>query len=210
MTYSLSEAFELLKTTELTPQALTNLAKQVSIEASGAVTVLYGGKLPDGSFASDAITSMVKNGDDIRVIDKTPLGNFLTSDEYKFAAAKASGLSDADAIKFVENKYTGRALDWLYSTDINTSPWADASKRFAEATTGEVRLLVGSDANPARIFNQIELPTLLQKADITKLEGYTLDALKAMYPEAGGIPPIPARFLTDSNLPVNRTSFSVA
>ena len=70
MTYSLSEAFELLKTTELTPQALTNLAKQVSIEASGAVTVLYGGKLPDGSFASDAITSMVKNGDDIRVIDK--------------------------------------------------------------------------------------------------------------------------------------------
>ena len=48
MTYSLSGALEHRKATELTPQALTNLAKQVSIEASGAVTVLYGGKLPDG------------------------------------------------------------------------------------------------------------------------------------------------------------------
>ena len=59
MPYSLSQALELLKTTELTPQALVNLAKQVSIEASGAVTVFYGGNLPDGKPAGDSITAMV-------------------------------------------------------------------------------------------------------------------------------------------------------
>ena len=188
MAYSLSQAFDLLTTTDLTPQALANLAKQVSIEASGAVTVLYGGKLPDGTSASDAITAMVRNGDDIRVIDKSPAGQFLSSEEFRLAAAKASGLSNAEVTLFLQGKYTGTATNWLYSTDINTSPWADASRRFAEATTGEVRLMV-SGADASRIFNQVELPTLLQKADITKLEGYTLDALKAMYPEAGGIPP---------------------
>lgn len=194
MPYSLDQALLLLQTTELTPQALTNLAKQVSIEAEGAVTVLYGGKLPDGSSAGDAITSMVRNGEDIRVIDKSAAGRFLSSDEFKTAAAKASGLSGADVAKFVEGTYSGTATNWLFSTDTTTSPWADASKRFAQATTGEVRLLA-SGADASRIFNQVELPTLLQKTDVTKIEGYTLDALKAMYPEAGGIPPNTSKIL---------------
>ena len=188
MPYSLDQALLLLQTTELTPQALTNLAKQVSIEAQGAVTVLYGGKLPDGTYASDAITAMVTHGEDIRVIDKSPAGMFLASRDFKIAAAKASGLTGSDITKFVSNEYTGPATNWLFSTDTTTSPWAEASKRFAQATTGEVRLLA-SGADATRIFNQVELPALLQKTDITKLEGYTLDALKAMYPEAGGIPP---------------------
>ena len=93
MPYSLSQTLDLLKTTELTPQALANLASQVSIEASGAVTVLYGGRLPDGSSASAAVTAMVANGDDIRVIDKSPAGRFLSSDDFKAAAAKVSGLT---------------------------------------------------------------------------------------------------------------------
>lgn len=47
MAYSLDQARILLQSTELTPQALLNLVKQISVEASGSVTILYGGNLPD-------------------------------------------------------------------------------------------------------------------------------------------------------------------
>ena len=39
------------------------LGEQVSIEASGAVSVLYGRTLPDGKATSDAITAMVTAND---------------------------------------------------------------------------------------------------------------------------------------------------
>lgn len=64
MAYSLDEAKLLLQTTELTQQALINLVKQISVEASGTTTIFYGGNLPDGANASAVIGKMVAAGDD--------------------------------------------------------------------------------------------------------------------------------------------------
>jgi hypothetical protein len=52
MPYSLDQAKLLLQSTELTQQALTDLMKKVSIEATGSVTIFYGGRLPDNSSAT--------------------------------------------------------------------------------------------------------------------------------------------------------------
>jgi hypothetical protein len=95
MTYSFDKAIEFLKTTELTPQILVDLAKQVSIEATDSKTILYSGQVPTGAngattSAARIITDMLASGEDIRVIDGTPAGLFLASPESRIAAAKAS------------------------------------------------------------------------------------------------------------------------
>ncbi len=89
MPYSLDEAKLLLQTTDRTPQALLNLVKQISVEATGAVTGLYGGLLPDGSRAADVVAKMVAAGEDIRVIDNAPVGKFLSSPDLLAAAGQA-------------------------------------------------------------------------------------------------------------------------
>ena len=151
MPYSLDQAKVLLQTTERTPQALLNLVRQISVEATGSITVFYGGNLPDGSNATAVIGKMVEAGEDIRVIDRTPVGKFLLSPEFLAAAGQASGLSGDDLDLFVRGELgKNPATDWIYSADINSGPWAAASKNFAAATTGEVRLFVsGSTADRA-------------------------------------------------------------
>ncbi|MFG6417381.1 hypothetical protein ACG02S_26200 [Roseateles sp. DC23W] len=189
MTYSLGQAKILLQSIERTPQALLGLVKQISVEASGSFTVFYGGRLPDDTSATAAVGRMLDAGEDIRVIDKTPAGKFLLSTEFLQAAGEASGLSGIDLQRFIAGQLgKNPATDWIYESNVNTGPWAAASKNFADATTGEMRLLVtGSEVD--RVFNQVELPALLQNSSVTKIEGYSLEVLKSMHPGAAGIPP---------------------
>jgi Ca2+-binding RTX toxin-like protein len=205
MPLSLSQAFDALRTTELTPQALANLVKNISVEASGSVTIFYGGKTIDGADTTQVVSKMMAAGDDIRVLDKSAAGLFLKSQEFLTAAGKASGLSGAQLEAFVDSSLgKNPATDWFYAADSNTSPWAAASKNFAQATTGEVRLLVSGSAAD-RIFNQAELPALLQNTSVTKINGYDVDSLKAMYPEAGRIPPDTAKLFEGLKLSSERS-----
>lgn len=145
MAYSLAQALlalESIESTALTPQALTDLVKQISVEASGSVTVFYGGKI-NGVDSASVIEAMVDAGDDIRVLDKSPVGQFLKSQQFLVAAGRASRLSPQEIVDLVDDNYRGVQTDWLY--DAKHGPWASASKNFAAATTGEVRLLIKTD-----------------------------------------------------------------
>jgi hypothetical protein len=66
---------ELAKVT--TVDQLRNLINQLSIEAEGKTTILYSGSTANGVSNADIIQGMLRNGDDIRVIDNTEAEKFL-------------------------------------------------------------------------------------------------------------------------------------
>ena len=152
---TLGEALEALATLTSSGDALKadllNLVKQVSVEAEGAVTVLYSGKV-DGVGSGDIIKAMLANGEDVRVLDESAAGTFLKSAQFRAKVAEAFGIT---LIEFNSDGYSGPATNWL--NDATNGPWADASKRFAEASSGDIRVIAG-EGNPARIFCRDRTP----------------------------------------------------
>lgn len=71
---------------------LERLVRQVSTDASGSVTVLYSGNLPDNTEAARAVQALLSSGQDIRVVDETAAARFLQSRARKTAERQGSGL----------------------------------------------------------------------------------------------------------------------
>jgi Ca2+-binding RTX toxin-like protein len=163
------EAIDLLRNNPsdyATTEALQALAKQVSVEAAGEITVLYSGLMPDRTTkASAVITGMLDSGANIRVIDNTPVAKLLGSREFLDATGRAFGITLRD---MEDAKFAHPAKDWLFGAQ--NSPWADASARFANATSGEVRVLAPL-ADSTRVFAQTELPALLDNPNVTRIDG---------------------------------------
>jgi hypothetical protein len=156
-----------------TPDKLRALAAQVDADASGRVTVLYSGPSAKGVPSSQLIKSMLESGEDIRVIDNSEAARLLQSDEFLHSVANAYGIRPKPLI---DGTYRGPAADWLYHP--TQGPWADASARFADATVGEVRAIVG-DADPNRVFGATEVPHMLANEKVPAIEGIPREALVA-------------------------------
>ena len=84
-------------------QALYDLAKQVNINATVSVTILYSGQSTSYGANGKPIVStealfdaMKLNGESIRIIDDTDAAKFLGSKEFKDALAQQYGLTEAD------------------------------------------------------------------------------------------------------------------
>lgn len=157
-----------------TPNKLRALAAQVDADAPGRVTVLYSGPSAKGVSSSNIIESLLESGEDVRVIDRSDAAKLLQSDEFLHSVAKAFGLDDFRPL--ADRSYRGPAADWLYHP--TRGPWADASARFADATIGEVRAIVG-DANPDRVFAATEIPRILANENVPTIEGISREALVA-------------------------------
>lgn len=148
-----------------TTKQLMELAAQVTLDTApdikqGSVTLLYSGKI-NGVESTDYIKRMIADGADIRVIDKTQLGQFLANGLFKDAWINIGG-TEADL-------YHG-----------TNGPWAKASARFVADTAGEVRLL-GFNANPTSVFVNTELKAALaQNTRITSIEGIPIAELKTL------------------------------
>ena len=144
---NLAEALEVLNSTkdsEITIGYLEELAKNVSIEDakanSNAITYLYSGGHMDnnGKWVSvrDTYITPELGNENVRLIDRTYLGQFLDSDEYRNALIRAY-VNEGYDLTTASNKataYTGGTG--------NSGPWADASKRFASETIGEVKVFL--------------------------------------------------------------------
>ncbi|UXA69442.1 peptidoglycan-binding protein [Xanthomonas prunicola] len=154
-----------------TPESLRSLAAQVDANAFGKVTVLYSGPAAKDIWSTDVIGSMIDSGEDIRVIDKSQASKFLNSREFYTALADIYEISPRELI---EGSHRGPATEWLYHP--TQGPWADASGRFADATVGEVHAIVG-DAQPSRVFGEIEVPRILANPNVTSIEGLPREAL---------------------------------
>lgn len=130
-----------------TPEALRDLANQVSTEASGSITLLYSGDIGEVSTVK-IIENIVANGTEIRLIDKTEAFTFLSDRRVILAVASAYGVTEED----VNTRGTDANT---FLNDGKTGLWADTSKRFADATVGEVHTITPA-AHPDRIFAQTD------------------------------------------------------
>ena len=163
-------------------QALYDLAKQVNINASGSVTILYSGQITSYDSNGKPIVStaavldaMKLNGESIRIIDTTDAAKFLDSQQFREALAAQYDLNGDDLrAKPADLSPTKQAAlksmnDALYHP--TTGPWAEASGRFVDATVGEVRTLTGGASADRGVFSQTEVPAALKNANITTIDG---------------------------------------
>jgi Ca2+-binding RTX toxin-like protein len=181
MTLTANGAIDLLlenPSSYATADALLKLVREVSVESSGAVTVLYSGKISEGVWSTDVIDAMRAAGDDVRLIDKTEAAAFLQSDEFLGALGRTQGVSLA---QMQDRDFRHPVKNWLF--DAKIGPWADTSARFVEATVGEVRVLAPY-ADSTRVFAQTELPGLLRNPNITGIDGFPIAVIKAAGNEA--------------------------
>ncbi len=164
----------------VTAEQLRELAARVNADASGRITVLYSGPAARGIWSTDVINAMMDMGEDIRVINGSQAAKFLESRDFYNALADAYGVDDLD--RLIDGSYRGPATEWLYHP--TQGPWADASGRFADATVGEVRAIVG-DAQPSRVFGEIEVPRILANPNVTSIEGLPREALAGVKERLG-------------------------
>ncbi len=173
---AISELKELTSSGKYELSDLMALGSRVSVataegKSQGSITLLYSGKMGDVS-TTTIIGEIIKKGEDgnLRIIDKTQAGAFLSSDAFNKAFLRVTEEMSSDEIK--------AAKDFLY--DPTVGPWAEASKRFASETVGEVRFL-GPAAEIKRQFGATELPTLLEPGSkVTRIEGIAIAELRAM------------------------------
>ncbi|WP_077328626.1 hypothetical protein [Hydrogenophaga sp. A37] len=158
-----------------TEAELRQLVNEVSVEATGSVTVLFGGALADGKSASAAVSAMQANNEDVRIIKNTAAAKFLEDPRFSLALVNTFDLDDVGQLQ--EPRGT-RANLFLEGT---SGLWGDVSENFLRATTGEVRILMGEGVNPDRILLTREIPILLEKiqsgSDVTEVSGISLEKL---------------------------------
>ena len=175
------QAVQLLKsdpTKYATPEALRNLVSQLSVESTGKVTVLYSGKV-GGTSSNVIVEAMIAQGEDIRVINKTPAAMFLDSDAFLEAVAKTFN-TDVNALKTSGTP----SNNFLY--DAKNGLWAEASSRFAAGSTGDVRV-INPFGDTSRTLAQVEIPRLLSEPAIKSINGVPKEVFQAIYNKTGSL-----------------------
>jgi len=125
------------------PESLRSLLNQVDMHISGEITIFYSGSYDTGNgssiYANDIVQTMYKNGDNIRIINNTEMANLLDNKEFQTATAKAYGITNPLIAERDYNDQSSRLNAAFY--DAENGLCADASRRFASETVGEVRTL---------------------------------------------------------------------
>jgi hypothetical protein len=97
LTQAFDELAKLTASGKATTKQLMDLAVQLSLDTApgysqGSVTLLYSGQV-NGVSSDKYVGRMIADGADIRVIDKTQIGQFLAKDDlFKNAWLAAGGL----------------------------------------------------------------------------------------------------------------------
>ena len=170
--------------TEAKQQKIFDIAKELSTDTAGSKTVLFSGRLYGRTIKTgdDIAEKIANNISDVRIINKTDVGQFLGSIEFNNAiyatidnydAYKAGNLSPED-VKIVESKVNLIRAQLVDPTD---GPWAEASKRFVASAKGEVILIIGDGraGREASVFSHTEFPELVKNSDITKIKNIEKD-----------------------------------
>ena len=155
-------------------EEILELINRVDIQADGQVTVLYSGTDIDGAAIEPVIDAIADGRNDIRVLNNTEAFKFLTSNEFDdFINVLKANLSSQG--------YTPDQIEVeLYKNFLfggTGSAWANISKRFAEATVGEVHVIT-PNGSPTRVFGATELPALLNNTNVTHIDGIAIDELR--------------------------------
>ena len=141
-------------------EELKALLYQLDVSCSGSTTVLYSGVLGEVGSTSEAVSIVrasdivndLKNNPDIRLIDKTEASAFLSNPALDDILFKIFG-DDRYNVGSKSNQFLfGEIIDGVRQPN---GAWDIISQRFVAETTGEVRLLVGMNTDPTRVFGAV-------------------------------------------------------
>lgn len=68
---------------------------------------------------------------------------------------------------------------WNRHDPVSVQFWEDASKAYAENTNGQVTAVIGSDLRPGNIWQNVEIPRLMENPGVTKIEQIDPDTGKS-------------------------------
>ena len=191
---------------------VNNIISKISVDAgvsNTAPTVLY-----SGSLCGYSTNSIVKSMDNVRIIDNTDLGKFLSSSDFDKILCYAlendisSGKFD---ISLIEKGLYPNDFDDLnkllskpsllpdeleravaiasggYKYEPTKGAWAIASEQFIKATpSGSEIICLTAEADLTRTWAQVEIPTALKHLpDKQVFGGYTIAELKSVYNSNG-------------------------
>lgn len=180
MALTAAEANQLLLDNPLdyvTKESFLNLVRQLSVDATGEITVLYGQPVATNQYgasvaAGDLVKELVKAGTDVRVIDTTEAAKFLEI----FDPVSANQV----LIDFLRTNFgdpfvrDGAAIanHLLFDATPDEGAWATSSKNFADATVGEV-LTFTPNATMTRVFGATELLSILDNpsSQVSRING---------------------------------------
>ncbi|OCA58221.1 hemolysin [Xylella fastidiosa subsp. pauca 11399] len=168
-----------------TQEQLRDLINQLDIHSSGSITVLYSGDTANGVSNSQILQGMLHNGDDIRVIDTTEAAKFLNVDPKDPNSNTALYQKLQQIIGDRPDRWGSPSNQFLFGertfdgTRLPNGAWDTISARFVNDTVGEVRTLTGG-ASVNGVFNQTELPRLLNNPNITSVDGLPIADLRRL------------------------------
>ncbi|ALR09337.2 hemolysin [Xylella fastidiosa] len=168
-----------------TREQLRDLINQLDIHSSGSITVLYSGYTANGFSNSQILQGMLYNGDAIRVIDTTEAARFLNVDPTTPNWNKPLYQKLEQIIGGNPNEWGTPSNQFLFGekaadgTRLPNGAWDTISARFVNETVGEVRTLTGG-ASVNGVFNQTELPRLLNNPNITSVDGLPIADLRRL------------------------------
>jgi hypothetical protein len=171
-------SFDGLTSTQAKTEKLLEYVQQLPIDAEGRITVLYSGRTADGNLSFADIAKDMGKGPNTRVIDKTIAAKVISNDI--FTAKLSEAFASLDVFNETPKDHPNKVAlnNWLYSgTD---GPWAKASERFAQATTGVVKIMTEAP-NPNGVFLKTELPAIVKNVKsglITDIAGLSGDRLR--------------------------------
>ena len=198
---------------KVTLNDVCDIIAQISVDAgvsNNAPTVLY-----SGSLCNYSTNSIVKSLDDVRIIDNTDLGKFLSASDFNELienAIKNDIINGTFDVSFVEkgiryeddlirlNEYINqKSLSSVelekavkiasegFQYESTKGAWAIASEQFIKATPSSSEIIcLTAEADLTRIWAQVEIPTALKHLpDKQVFGGYTIAELKSVYNSNG-------------------------
>lgn len=166
------------------------VARQFSAQALGDTGgILYSGKV--GAISAHDLAVDEARSQRGAVIDDTPRGRFLNRagqviHESARRIFESQGQDTLQAERSAGDFLFGNAEAPKHSPgNIQNCLWCEASRDFAASLRGDVRVLA-VNANPSRVFAQVEIPTAVRNPNVRSLAGLPVGMLRVTYAQRGG------------------------
>ena len=191
-----------------TLEAIRVIAREYAASIHDSDATLYSGRI--GVVSANELAVERAMSVQSAIIDDTPRGRFLAHDLVREAIEDSatrilqSQGADRDlALKLRDDFLYGDPTAPKYSiTSIQNCLWCEASRDFASSLRGDVKV-IAVNANPQRVFAQVEVPTALQNPHVRSLGGVPVELLRTTYAELGVegvLPQVQAAYVREASL----------
>jgi hypothetical protein len=139
------------------------------------------GRLCRGEVSENFDTGLIKGGASIYDISSIGYKFETPPNTAFFWSGRTNGVGGEARALEIANSYDGATIEKLISTENIEMPvyrpddpfskkaWNDASYEYANRASGEVKVILGKQLRPESVWETVELPTLLNNSNVTKI-----------------------------------------